>query len=587
MMDTDASPPDSLHAMQQLGDYKLVQPLAIGAAIERYTALHLPSQRRVQIDYLPRLAQSGALERVLARQAALKAAEHPNLLPLLDYGLAAGGLYMVRPPIVVADLWEVLNGAPPDPDTLVCWLVQWIGARRYLYETLDGMLQDNLSPERIVFDRYGNLYLSDLGLPLPMDFHLLAPEAWRVMPSESMTAAAAGYSFGALLYWLMLGRPPFEVGTGGGLDDLRWLHQHAALPRFPQSLQTEPINAALEMSIAALLKKDPKQRANPFEQERHLAAELLQIQSEHQSNKTNHRPKAARLNSPAWPTPQLTQAMQTSPQPILAFYAHANGLYALSQNALLRGDAQNLRFENIFKLDYAACCIAMNERYYLIGDTDGLLYCYDRQTKRPRWESNAHTGKLRFISLQEGRVISGGADGILAQWDLITGVRQSAVALPTADLRAGVSCAPSVVIIGNREGRVQAWDVASGDCLLTYADRDYPVMDCILCGDLVIAAFSDGAILSWDVETGAAGVVFQSEVDDLRGLLPHPREPWVLAWGSGGEVQKFDFTSNQGASWPASALPLPKLLGVAWLDEQNLIGIQGAPSRLFKLAFDW
>src|SRR5947208_12847177 len=141
-------------------------------------------------------------------------------------------------------------------------------ARGIAYAHGKGVLHRDLEPGNILLDENGEPMVSDFGLAkwLDQDSALtrtletlgtpgyIAPEQTEC-PADKLTCAADLYSLGAILFYLLTGRPPFV-----GPNVLCVIHQAAATPA-PRLRSVVPsLDRDLETMVARCLERDPNAR---------------------------------------------------------------------------------------------------------------------------------------------------------------------------------------------------------------------------------------------------------------------------------------------------------------------------------------
>jgi WD40 repeat protein len=208
----------------RLAGYELLDEIARGGMGIVYRARQLEPHRTVALKMLlphqlgsPEIAQRFKLE-----VRALTELEHPAILPVHQMGehdglpfftmkLATGG--------TLAQRKGQLAGNWRDISELMVTLAD---AVQFAHDR--GVLHRDLKPSNILFDEQNHPYVSDFGLAKlanadadltrSVDFlgtpHYVAPEV-ATRSARQATTASDIYSLGAILYELLVGRPPFEA----------------------------------------------------------------------------------------------------------------------------------------------------------------------------------------------------------------------------------------------------------------------------------------------------------------------------------------------------------------------------------------
>src|SRR5215211_8580223 len=100
-----------------LGSYRLVEQIGKGGMGEVYRAQHLRLGREAAVKILPVNLASEAdfLKRFEREAAAVASLDHPNILPVWDYGEQDGTPYLVMPLVAGGSLKELIERRGPMP----------------------------------------------------------------------------------------------------------------------------------------------------------------------------------------------------------------------------------------------------------------------------------------------------------------------------------------------------------------------------------------------------------------------------------------------------------------------------------------
>jgi eukaryotic-like serine/threonine-protein kinase len=260
---------------RQLGQYRLGRRIGTGGMGEVYLAEHQFLKRPCAIKLIrpEQVADPNVLER-FEREVQLTARlSHPNTVEVFDYGRTEDGTYYYvmeyLPGLSLAELVE--RHGPLPPARAVYLLRQVCGALREAHAA--GLIHRDVKPSNIFAARRGGMddvaKLLDFGLvrPLatPRAAHLsgegqilgtplfMSPE--QAIGARELDARSDIYSLGAVAYYLLTGRPPFDEGDGIGV-----LIAHARDPVVPPSLIRGGIPEDLERVVIRCLAKDPADR---------------------------------------------------------------------------------------------------------------------------------------------------------------------------------------------------------------------------------------------------------------------------------------------------------------------------------------
>jgi serine/threonine-protein kinase len=260
---------------RRLGQYDLRRLLGAGGMGEVYLAEHVLLKRPCAVKLIrPGCATNPRARERFEREVRLTAAlSHPNIVEIYDYGRADDGTYYyVMEYLNGLSLAELVerHGVLP-PGRVVYLLGQVCGA---LWEAhAAGLIHRDLKPSNIFAARRGGTgdvaKLLDFGLVLsragPDSAHLSGEGRFLGTPLYMSPEQANGgreldgrsdiYSLGAVAYYLLTGRPPFE-GEGG----LAVMIAHARDPVVPPSRIRADIPEDLDRVVLRCLAKDPAER---------------------------------------------------------------------------------------------------------------------------------------------------------------------------------------------------------------------------------------------------------------------------------------------------------------------------------------
>jgi serine/threonine-protein kinase len=260
---------------RQLGPYRLKRQIGAGGMAEVYLAEHQLLKRPCAV----KLIRPGAVAdpRVLKRferEVRLTARlSHPNTVEVYDYGRGEDGTYYY--------VMEYLNGlslhelvyrhGPLPPGRAVYLLRQVCGPLSEAHAA--GLIHRDIKPSNIFAARPGGLgdvaKLLDFGLVLPTAIlgeatltgerqvlgtaQYMSPE--QAKGGHELDGRSDIYSLGAVAYYLLTGRPPFQANERTAL-----LIAHARDPVEPPSRVRPGIPEDLERVVLRCLAKPPDQR---------------------------------------------------------------------------------------------------------------------------------------------------------------------------------------------------------------------------------------------------------------------------------------------------------------------------------------
>lgn len=251
----------------RLGSYELVQRLGEGGMAQVYLARDVRLGREVAVKVLDtRLAERpGFRERFLREARVAGALDHPNIVPLYDFGDTDHLLYLVMPFISGGSLQDLLRRVPLPVGEVVTYGSQIADALEYAHKR--NVVHRDVKPANMLIHADGRLMLSDFGLakiissagrPASPRGHPDAgtPEYMAPEQIEGRTDARSDiYALGVVLYLLLTGHLPFTGSTSSAVMEGHLYR----LPEDPRSLNPA-ITPAMQAVIARALAKHSEDR---------------------------------------------------------------------------------------------------------------------------------------------------------------------------------------------------------------------------------------------------------------------------------------------------------------------------------------
>lgn len=262
-----------------LGPYELRSVLGKGGMATVYRAFQPGMDREVAIKVMsPDLADQPEFIARFEREARIIAQlQHPNILPVYDFGRSGSYLYLVTRLIERGTLGSELRGTPLPPARVVT--ITWQIADALDYAHRRGIVHRDLKPTNVLLDDEDHVFLTDFGIAKLIAGSTLsgltapnavmgtptymAPEQWRSEPVDARTDV---YALGVMVYQMLSGQVPFSAETPHGL-----MYQH--LDREPPPARQ--INPALPAAVEPVLRRAlAKQRAARYASAGELARNL-------------------------------------------------------------------------------------------------------------------------------------------------------------------------------------------------------------------------------------------------------------------------------------------------------------------------
>src|SRR5216117_1779678 len=249
--------------------YAIDRELGRGGMATVYVAQDRRHGREVAVKVLrPDVAAAIGAERFLREITIAARLTHPNVLPLIDSGQAAGSLYYVMPYVRSESLRQRLarEGRLPLRDALR--VARELGAGLD-YAHREGFIHRDVKPENVLLAD-GHAVIADFGIARAIcqscDGDNVTEVGLTIGTPEYMSPEqAAGdrdldgrsdvYSLACVIYETLAGEPPF-----GGASARAVMAKHLSEPPPPLRTRRPDAPAAVEQALARALGKDPADR---------------------------------------------------------------------------------------------------------------------------------------------------------------------------------------------------------------------------------------------------------------------------------------------------------------------------------------
>src|SRR6266498_1979111 len=253
----------------RLGHYEILEEIGRGGMGVIYRARQQHSRRIVAVKriFAHEANSHETLTRFRREAEAVATLDHPNILPIHEVSESKEGLPFFSMKYAVGGSLRTaapaLRAKPRDCARLMAKV-----ARAIAYAHGKGVLHRDLQPGNILLDENGEPMVSDFGLAKWLDQNsdltrtletlgtpgYIAPEQAECRAAD-LTGAADIYSLGAILFYLLTGRPPFV-----GPNVLVVIHQAAATPAPRLRSLVPSLDRDLETIVARCLESDSEAR---------------------------------------------------------------------------------------------------------------------------------------------------------------------------------------------------------------------------------------------------------------------------------------------------------------------------------------
>ncbi len=265
--------------VRYFGDYELVEEIARGGMGVVYKARQVSLNRIVALKMIlaGQLASEREVQRFYTEAQAAANLQHPNIVAIHEVGQHAGQHYFSMDYVAGKSLAQLVREKPFAGAQAARYVKTIADAIEYAHQ--HGTLHRDLKPANVLIDEFDQPRVTDFGLAkriegapqLTSTGSLMGTPSY--MPPEQARAhdgkvgpASDVYSLGAVLYELVIGRPPFL-----GESLVVTLNQVLNTDPVPPRLLNPEIPIDLETICLKCLQKEPAKR---YESAARLADDL-------------------------------------------------------------------------------------------------------------------------------------------------------------------------------------------------------------------------------------------------------------------------------------------------------------------------
>jgi eukaryotic-like serine/threonine-protein kinase len=252
------------------GKYKVLEHLGAGGMGTVYLCEHRFMRRRVAVKLLPpdKAENNGGLERFRREAQAIARLDHPNIVRAHDIDQDGPIHFLVMEFVDGVTLQHLVDARGPlGVARSVNYIAQAAQGLHHAYRMQ--LVHRDIKPSNLLLDRGGTIKILDLGLAR---FQASADNLTRLIDSKTVLGTADYlapeqardsnvdiradiYSLGAMLFFVLTGKPPFD---GGNVAQKLIKHQ-ATVPPLVTTLQPD-VPKGLAAAVAHLLEKDAARR---------------------------------------------------------------------------------------------------------------------------------------------------------------------------------------------------------------------------------------------------------------------------------------------------------------------------------------
>ena len=259
----------SFNIGENVGPYRIIEQLGQGGMATVYKAYHAALDRYVALKVLhPAFHEDKSFIMRFQREARVVAKlEHPNIVPVYDYAEHEMRPYLVMKFIEGDTLKARLNQGSLTSNE-INQVVDSIGAA-LAYAHKQGILHRDIKPSNVMIANDGVMYLADFGLAriaqagestMSSDSIMGTPQyisPEQAMGKKDLDEGTDIYSFGVMLYEMVVGQVPFSADTPFSV-----IHDHIYTP-LPMPRAVNP--KVPESVERVLLKALAKNRSDRFD----------------------------------------------------------------------------------------------------------------------------------------------------------------------------------------------------------------------------------------------------------------------------------------------------------------------------------
>ncbi len=251
----------SFNIGENVGPYRIIEQLGQGGMATVYKAYHASLDRYVALKVLhPAFHEDQTFAMRFQREARVVAKlEHPNIVPIYDYSEHEKRPFLVMKYIEGDTLKARLNQGPLAAKEIE-QVVNSVGAA-LAYAHSQGILHRDVKPSNVMIASDGTMYLADFGLARIAEAgestmssdsimgtpQYISPE--QAMGKKDLDAGTDIYSFGVMLYEMVVGQVPFSADTPFSI-----IHDHIytplPLPTKVNPKVPEPVQRVLLKALA-------------------------------------------------------------------------------------------------------------------------------------------------------------------------------------------------------------------------------------------------------------------------------------------------------------------------------------------------
>ena len=263
-------------ANRQIGDFVVQERLGRGAMSVVYRAVQQSVNRSVALKIinlnLNPLAKENYQPYFIQEAKVIATLEHIHIVPIYNYGsVDSESSFIVLRLLRGGSAADLLRDGPVDLYRALDIFIQ--AAEGLAHAHGRGIIHRDLKPSNILLDDVGNAYLTDFGLGKLAEVSLDLTESGNVIgtPLYASPEQILGdeidyrsdiYSMCAILYHMLVGRPPLDIGEGGLIE---LIQKHLTEQPTPMREIDPSIPAEVDEIVLQGLSRSPADRPERIE----------------------------------------------------------------------------------------------------------------------------------------------------------------------------------------------------------------------------------------------------------------------------------------------------------------------------------
>ena len=258
---------------ENVGPYQVMEQLGQGGMASVYKAYHAALDRYVALKVLHQAfnEDSTFIGRFQREARVVAKLEHPNIVPVYDYAEHEGRPFLVMKFIEGDTLKARLNQGSLSSREIET-VVESVGAALG-YAHRQGVLHRDIKPSNVLISTDNVMYLADFGLAriaeagestLSADSIMGTPQyisPEQAMGMKDLDGKTDIYSFGVMLYEMVVGRVPFTADTPFSI-----IHDHIYTPLPLPRIVNPNVPEVVERVLLKALAKDRHDRYQTVEE---------------------------------------------------------------------------------------------------------------------------------------------------------------------------------------------------------------------------------------------------------------------------------------------------------------------------------